>query len=170
MAAKKIKAVKNIKAAKKVINKLKTFKWLAVGLALIGLLYYFKANLVVAIVNGKPVWRVSYTQEINRMAGKQALESLLTKTMIMQEAKKQKVVVANVEIDEEIKKAEEYSQQQGMTLDQLLELQGMKKEDLISTIKLNKLVEKMAGTESAQMQEWVMSLQTNAKIVKWLKN
>jgi len=170
MAAKKIKAVKNIKAAKKVINKLKTFKWLAVGLALIGLLYYFKANLVVAIVNGKPVWRVSYAQEINRMAGKQALESLLTKTMIMQEAKKQKVVVANVEIDEEIKKAEEYSQQQGMTLDQLLELQGMKKEDLISTIKLNKLVEKMAGTESAQMQEWVMSLQTNAKIVKWLKN
>ncbi|MBU1322678.1 SurA N-terminal domain-containing protein [Patescibacteria group bacterium] len=170
MAAKKIKAVKNIKAAKKVINKLKTFKWLAVGLALIGLLYYFKANLVVAIVNGKPVWRVSYAQEINRMAGKQALESLLTKTMIMQEAKKQKVVVANAEIDEEIKKAEEYSQQQGMTLDQLLELQGMKKEDLISTIKLNKLVEKMAGTESAQMQEWVMSLQTNAKIVKWLKN
>lgn len=166
MAAKKIKAVKNIKAAKKVINKLKTFKWLAVGLALIGLLYYFKANLVVAIVNGKPVWRVSYAQEINRMAGKQALESLLTKTMIMQEAKKQKVVVANAEIDEEIKKAEEYSQQQGMTLDQLLELQGMKKEDLISTIKLNKLVEKMAGTESAQMQEWVMSLQTNAKIVK----
>lgn len=170
MAAKKIKAVKNVKVAKKVINKLKTFKWLAVGLALIGLLYYFKANLVVAIVNGKPIWRVSYAQEINRMAGKQALESLLTKTMIMQEAKKQKVVVANAEIDEEIKKAEEYSQQQGMTLDQLLELQGMKKEDLISTIKLNKLVEKMAGTESAQMQEWVMSLQTNAKIVKWLKN
>jgi len=41
---------------------------------------------------------------------------------------------------------------------------------LINTIKLNKLVEKMAGTESAKMQEWVMNLQTNAKIVKWLKN
>lgn len=170
MAAKKVKVTKNVKVAKKVINKLKTFKWLAVGLAVIGLLYYFKANLVVAIVNGKPVWRVSYTQEINRMAGKQALESLLVKTLIMQEAKKQNTVVTDTEINDEIKQAEAYSQQQGMTLDQLLELQGMKKEDLINTIKLNKLVEKMAGTESAKMQEWVMNLQTNAKVIKWLNN
>ncbi|MCG2691963.1 SurA N-terminal domain-containing protein [Microgenomates group bacterium] len=161
---------KKVKVTKKIVNKLKAFKWLAVGLALIGLLYYFKANLVVAIVNGKPVWRVSYTQEINRLAGKQALESLLVKTLIMQEAKKQKAFISDEEINNEIKQAEEYSQQQGMELDQLLELQGMKKEDLINTIKINKLVEKMAGTESAQMQEWVMNLQTNAKIVKWLKN
>jgi len=161
---------KKVKVTKKVINKLKTFKWLAVGLALIGLLYYFKANLVVAIVNNKPVWRTNYNKEINRLAGKQALESLLVKTLIMQEAKKQKAFISDEEINNEIKQAEEYSQQQGMELDQLLELQGMKKEDLINTIKLNKLVEKMAGTESAQMQEWVMNLQTNAKIVKWLKN
>ncbi|OIP04374.1 hypothetical protein AUK18_00200 [Candidatus Beckwithbacteria bacterium CG2_30_44_31] len=162
--------MKKVKISKKAVKKLKAFKWLAVGLALIGLLYYFKANLVVAIVNGKPVWRVSYSQEINKMAGKQAFESLLVKTLITQEAKKQKAFISEEEINNEIKQAEEYSQQQGMTLDQLLELQGMKKEDLINTIKLNKLVEKMAGTESAKMQEWVMNLQTNAKIVKWLKN
>lgn len=161
--------MKKIKISKKAVNKLITFKWLAVGLALIGLLYYFKANLVVAIVNGKPIWRVSYTQEINRMAGKQALESLLVKTLIMQEAKKQKAVISEEEINNELKQAEEYSQKQAMTLDQLLELQGMKKEDLISTIRLNKLVEKMAGTESAKMQEWITNLQTNAKIVKWLE-
>jgi len=162
--------MKKVKISKKMVNKLKTFKWLAVGLALIGLLYYFKANFVVAVVNGKPVWRISYTQEINRMAGKQALENLLVKTLIMQEAKKQNTVVTDSEVNEEIKQAEAYSQQQGMTLDQLLELQGMKKEDLIDTIKLNKLVEKMAGTESAQMQEWIMNLQTNAKVIKWLNN
>ena len=161
---------KKVKVTKKIVNKLKAFKWLAVGLALIGLLYYFKANLVVAIVNGKPVWRVSYTQEINKLAGKQALESLLTKTLIMQEAKKQKASVGDEEINTEIKRIEEYSQQQEMTLDQLLKLQGVKKEDLIKDIRLQKLVEKMAGTESAQIQEWVMNLQTNAKIVKWLKN
>ena len=166
----KIEGMKKVKISKKAVKKLKAFKWLAVGLALIGLLYYFKANLVVAIVNGKPVWRVSYSQEINKMAGKQAFESLLVKTLITQEAKKQKAFISEEEINNEIKQAEEYSQQQGMTLDQLLELQGMKKEDLINTIKLNKLVEKMAGTESAKMQEWVMNLQTNAKIVKWLKN
>lgn len=138
-------------------------------LGLFGLLFYFKNLLVVAWVNGKPVWRVSYSQEINRLAGKQALESLLVKTMVLQEAKKQKAAVTDSEINEEIKQAEEYSQQQGMTLDQLLELQGMKKEDLINTIRINKLVEKMAGTESAKMQEWVMNLQTNAKVIKWLK-
>ena len=154
----------------KKVNKLKAFKWLAVGLALIGLVYYFKASFVVAIVNGKPIWKVSYSQEINRLAGKQALEKLIIKTMILQEAEKQKTVVADSEINEEIKQAEEFSQQQGMSLDQLLELQGMKKEDLISTIKLNKLVEKMAGTESAKVQEWITNLQTNGKTVKWLNN
>jgi len=154
----------------KKVNKLKAFKWLAVGLALIGLVYYFKASFVVAIVNGKPIWKVSYSQEINRLAGKQALENLIIKTMILQEAEKQKTVVADSEINEEIKQAEEFSQQQGMSLDQLLELQGMKKEDLISTIKLNKLVEKMAGTESAKVQEWITNLQTNGKTVKWLNN
>ncbi|KKS79918.1 MAG: Parvulin-like protein peptidyl-prolyl isomerase [Candidatus Beckwithbacteria bacterium GW2011_GWA2_43_10] len=161
---------KKVKVNKKIVNKLKAFKWLAVGLALIGLVYYFKASFVVAIVNGKPIWKVSYSQEINRLAGKQALENLIIKTMILQEAEKQKTVVADSEINEEIKQAEEFSQQQGMSLDQLLELQGMKKEDLISTIKLNKLVEKMAGTESAKVQEWITNLQTNGKTVKWLNN
>ncbi|MDZ7587586.1 MAG: SurA N-terminal domain-containing protein, partial [Patescibacteria group bacterium] len=135
-----------------------------------GLLYYFKANLVVAIVNNKPVWRASYTREINRLAGKQVLENLLVKTLIMQEAKKQKISVSDEEINNEIKQAEEYSQKQNMTLDELLELQGMKKEDLTDTIRINKLVEKMAGTESAKVQEWITNLQTNAKVVKWLEN
>lgn len=162
--------MKKLKVTKKIVNKLKMIKWLVLGLALIGLLYYFKAYLVVAIVNGKPVWRMSYSREINRLAGKQALENLLTKTMILQEAKKQQVVISNEEINNEVKKLEEYSQQQSMTLDQLLELQGVKKEDLLKDIKLQKLVEQMAGTESAKIQEWIINLQSNAKIVKWLKN
>ncbi|MFH0943008.1 MAG: SurA N-terminal domain-containing protein [Candidatus Beckwithbacteria bacterium] len=158
---------------KKVIKKIKLDKkWLklaVVGLGAIGLLYYFKASLIVAWVNNQPLWKISYNQELNRLAGKQALESLMIKTMIKQEAKKQAVAVNQEELDGEIAKIEEYSQKQGMSLDDLLALQGVKKADLLEDLRLQKLVDKMAGTESAQVQEWITNLQTQAKVINWLK-
>lgn len=157
---KKVKAVKNIKAIKLAI----------VGLAVIGLLYYFKSSLIIAWVNNKPVWKTSYTREMERLAGKQALESLMIKTMINQEAKKQSVIVDQKDIDTEITRIEEFAKQQEMSLDDLLAQQGVKKTDLIDDIRLQKLVDKMAGTESAQIQEWIANLQTQAKVVNWLKD
>lgn len=166
----KIEGMKKVKISKKMVNKLKMFKWLAVGLALIGLLYYFKANLVVAIVNGKPIWKISYTREVNKLAGPQILENLITNQLILQEAVKQNVKVSDEEIQAEINRYKMIMQQQGQDFDQMLTAQGLKIKEVEESIKTNKLIEKMAGTESAQIQEWVMNLQTNAKVIKWLKN
>ncbi|MCX6816862.1 MAG: SurA N-terminal domain-containing protein [Candidatus Beckwithbacteria bacterium] len=138
-------------------------------LAFLGLLFYFKNQIVVAWVNGRPIWKLSYSQELNRLAGQQALNSVITKTLITSEAKKQKVSVANNEIQAEISRIEDLAKQQGTDLNELLTLQGMTRQDLTEDIKLNKLVEKMAGTESAQIQDWLTNLQTQAKIIKWVK-
>lgn len=156
---------------KTVVKKIepKKIRLIVLGLALVGLLIYLKSLLIVAIVNNRPIFRWTYTKELNKVAGKQTLESLITKSLIDAEANKQKVKITKEELDAEIAKIEEFAKQQGADLNQLLELQGMKRQDLINDVRLQKLVEKMAGTESAQIQSWLTNLQTQAKVIKWIK-
>lgn len=158
----------------KVITKVKSFdrKKLVIGaviLGILGLLFIFKNQFVVAFVGGRPIWRLTYSQELNKLAGKQTLDSLITRSLIAGEAKKQNIVIPNTEIQVEITKIEDFAKQQGTDLNQLLIQQGMSRQNLMNDIQLNKMVEKMAGTESAKVQEWIINLQTQAKIIKWVK-
>ena len=89
--------------------------------------------------------------------------------MINQEAKKQSVIVDQKEIDMEIAKIEEFGKQQGMSLDDIFSQPGVEKADLLADIRLQKLVDQMAGTEAAQIQEWIANLQIQSKVVNWLK-
>jgi foldase protein PrsA len=114
-------------------------------LVIAGLLYAFKSWIVVAMVNGQPISRLSYINELERQAGKQTMNSIVTKTLIFQEAKKQNVTVTDAEVNAEIKKIEENLKKQGQRLDQVLTLQGMTKEQLVEQIRLQKLIEKMVG-------------------------
>jgi hypothetical protein len=70
---------------------------------------------------------------------------LMTKAMILQEAKSTGVSISQEELDAELVKIEEIAKQQEMTLDELLELQNVKKKELIKQIEIQKIVEKMAG-------------------------
>lgn len=114
-------------------------------LVIAGLLYFFRSWLVVAMVNGQPISRLSYMNELERQAGKQTMNSLVTKTLILQEAKKQNVAVSDTEVNNEIKTIEDNLKQQGQQLDQVLTLQGMTREQLVEQIRLQKSIEKMVG-------------------------
>jgi len=125
-------------------------KYVLISLVLIiavFLLYYFKGLFITAVVNGEPISRIALIQELEKQYGKQTLSSLVTKTLILQEAKKQNVSVSNQDIDSEIKKIEDNLSKQGQTLDQALLFQGMTKENLIDQIKTQKLIEKMLGKD-----------------------
>lgn len=111
------------------------------------LLYYFRGVFVAAVVNGQPISRLEIIQEAEKQTGKQALNTQVRNLLIEQEARKQNVTVSEKEIDDEIKKVEGTLAQQGQKLDQVLQLQGMTKEDLRKLIKLDKLVGKMVGKE-----------------------
>lgn len=126
-------------------------KWyLTAGLIIIllaGLLYIFRSLFVAAVVNGQPVSRFSVISDLERQSGKQALDTLVTKTLILQEAKKQNVTVSQDEINTETKKIEDNVKKQGQTLDQVLALQGMDRNALIDQIKIQKIVEKLLGKD-----------------------
>jgi parvulin-like peptidyl-prolyl isomerase len=114
-------------------------------LVIAGLLYFLRSWFVVAMVNGQPVSRITYMNELERQAGKQTMNSLITKTLILQEAKKQNVNVGDNEVNSEISKIESNLKQQGQRLDQVLTLQGMTRDQLIEQIRIQKSIEKMVG-------------------------
>ena len=123
----------------------KHFVYLAIILGLIGLLYFFKDRFVVAWVNGKPITRIAYVRELEKLAKNQAVDSLLTKQLIIAEAAKQKITIAKEEVDEAMANIEERAKAQGTTLDELLTAQGVSLQSVREEVKLQKLLEKMVG-------------------------
>lgn len=116
-------------------------------LAVAALLYFFKGLFFVAIVNGQAVSRISLVREMEKQFGKQALDSEITKILILQEARKKNVSVDKKEIDGEITKIEENLKSQGQDLNQALAMQGMTRESLANQIMLQKTVEKLLGNQ-----------------------
>lgn len=124
--------------------------WLIFGcvaIVIVGLLYYYRGLFVVASVNGVPISRVSVIQELEKRGGKQMLNQLVTKALIVQEAKKQNIAISREEINQEIKKLGENLSKRGQNIDQLLAAQGMAKTDLVEEIRIQKLVEKILAKE-----------------------
>lgn len=129
--------------------------YLIIGLvviALLGLAYFYRSLFIVATVNGEPISRLTYIQELERMSGQQAMNALVTKTLILQEASEQNVTVGDEEVDQEISEIEENLQSQGQDLDSVLTLQGLTREALREQIYLQKLIEKMVG-ENVQVSD-----------------
>lgn len=108
-------------------------------------LYLLRGLFIVAVVNGKPIWRLSVVSQLEKESGKQILDQLITTSLIFQEASRQGVSVSNQEVSERIKKIEDSLSAQGQTLDSVLTLQGMNRAKLAEQITMQLLLEKMLG-------------------------
>lgn len=118
-------------------------------LVILGLLYAFRGAFISATVNGQPIGRLTIVRELEKQSGKRVLESLVTKTIILQEAKKKNITVSDKDIEGQIKKIETNIKAQGMTLDQALQSQGMTRASLKDEMKLQLMVQKLVGNSAA---------------------
>ncbi len=118
-----------------------------------GVLYRFKDQFIVAMVNGQPISRLALIEELEKQYGKDTLDVLVTRALVWQEAKKQGVTVSSEELDQEIKKIEEEVAAQGKDLNQLLSMQGMTQDELKEQIKIQKTAEKIVGKDIAVTDE-----------------
>jgi peptidyl-prolyl cis-trans isomerase C len=107
--------------------------------------FWFGKWYTVAKVNGEVISRSEYTKELEKAAGKQVLDGLTTKKIIMQEAKKKNIAINNNDVEAELKKIEAQLKAQGQSLDQVLAFQGQTRDSLKEQIVLQKTVEKMVG-------------------------
>jgi hypothetical protein len=109
--------------------------------------YFFRSLFIAATVNGQPIWRLNLIRELEIQSGKETLNGLISKTLVLQEAKKQNVIVSKEEIDQEIKNLEENFSKQGQDLNQILIAQGLSKEGLVEQIRFQKIIEKILGKD-----------------------
>lgn len=135
-------------------EKLKTCKYCTkqkmvfVGiLILLVVILVIKGWVFVAFVNNQPIFRISLIKELEKQGGKRVLDSAISKALILQEARKQKIVVNQDEINAEIKKIEDQLTKQGQNLDTILAGQGLKRNELDDQIKMQIIIEKILGKD-----------------------
>ncbi len=121
-------------------------------LAVLAFLYY--RFCIVATVNGKPITRFSYIQNLIKTDQKQTLKQMANEALIYQEAQKQGVEIEKSLIDTEIASIEAKIVEQGQTLEAALSAEGMTKSDLEAQIRIQKIAEKLSNpnTEVTQAQ------------------
>lgn len=126
----------------------KSYVALVIAILLIGaLLYFYRGVFVAAVVNGQPISRLEVIRQTEQASGKQTLDTLVRNALIEQKAKQENVNVSDQEINDEIKKLQDNLSKQGQNIDQVLQAQGMTKDDLKKLIRLDKLVSKMVGKD-----------------------
>lgn len=110
-------------------------------------LFLLKNFLTAATVNGESLYRINLISELEKQEGKKVLEGMITQKLIEQEAKKQKIVIGNKDIDAEIKKIEDNLKQRGQDLSSVLALQGLTIDKIKGEIKINLIVKKLLGNK-----------------------
>lgn len=116
---------------------------------------YFRGVFIAAVVNGKPISRLSIVKELEKQAGGQVLDSSISRTLINQEAKKEDITVEKKKIEEEISKIENQLETEGQSLDQVLEFQGLTREDVYQQTKIQLLIEKLLEDDLKVSEEEV---------------
>lgn len=118
-----------------------------VVIVLILAIYLGKGLVVAALVNGQPVSRLSIIHDLEKQSGKAALDAVVTRVLVFQEADKKHITVSEKDIDGEISRIRTQFQAQGQNLDQLLSTQGLTKEKFRDEVKVQLLVTKILGDQ-----------------------
>lgn len=117
------------------------------------LLWMGRSELIVATVNGKPISRLEVIKILEAKSGQAAVESLIQKQLIEQEAEKRNIKVADSEVKSDIAKIEKNFSSTGQNLDLVLTQRAMTRDDLYIQIRLQKLVNKMIGRVGVSEKE-----------------
>jgi len=118
-----------------------------VALILSVFLYFFRGLFVVALVNNKPITRLSLIRRLEKESGQAVLENLVINELILQEARKKGVSISPEDIQEEINNITEIVEAQGTTLEAALSMQGQTIDDLTENIKIQKIAEEILKDE-----------------------
>lgn len=120
-------------------------------LALSALVLANKGMLVAAVVDGKPIFRWELNGVLVDRYGKQTLEGMISEKLIAGEAQKNGVVMNPAEVaarEEEIVK----SLGGGMSLEEILKIQGLSKDEFDRQITLQLTVQKILGKDLTIME------------------
>jgi len=114
--------------------------------------FLLKDKFLVAVVNGKPIFRYELGQRLTSSFGKETLENLIIEKLIQDEARKDKISVAEKEIDEEVAKIGR-SLGEGAKIEEVLAFQGISLKDFRQQLKVRLQVNKILENEITVSEE-----------------
>jgi foldase protein PrsA len=118
------------------------------GLILIlGLLYSYKSQFIVATVNGQPISRIALVKELERQGKELAVDSLISQELIFQEAKRQKIGISQKELNKAVEEVENSFKTNNQTLDAFLNQQNITYKDFLQQVRLQLIMEKLLSDE-----------------------
>lgn len=123
----------------------KTLIIVGIVLAVVVVAYLLKGLVIAATVNGAPISRFAVISELEKVSGKNALESLITRKLISDEARVKGITVSKEEVAAEIKNIADRLKAQGQDLATALQSANMKQSDLEEQISAQKVVEKLVA-------------------------
>jgi len=125
-------------------------------LVLLGLGYFLRGQYLVAIVDGRPIFRFQLNQKMLSSYGKATLEEMIMEDLIREEAAKKKIDVTSQEVDQEVAKFEK-SLGAGTKLDDFLKYQGMSLADFREQLKLKLQVDKILDKDITVTEDEISS-------------
>ena len=128
---------------KKVVRKVNVGPIIALIVIVAAVYAYFRFGIV-ATVNGRPISRFSYWQNLEKVDKKQTIKQMANEALVFQAAAKDKIVIEKSVIESEIASVEAQIKAQGQTLEGALAAEGLTRTDLEDQIRIQKMVEKMA--------------------------
>jgi len=131
------------------------------------LLGYFKKNwFVAAIVNGKPIANLTLQSRLNSYFREQALQEMITEQIILDEAKKNNIVITKDQIDKKIAEIEA-SFGGAQALDQYLAAQGQTRahvrDQIEAQLAADELYKNEATVSAEEVQKFVTQNQAQLK-------
>ena len=127
-------------------------------------LYFFKGQFVVALVNNRPIWRRVFVKTLEKQGGQQVLDSLIIENLILQAAQKEGISISDEAVNQEIEKIKANFSSQGQDFDQLLAAQGISQKELAKQIEIQKTAELIAGKNISVSDEEVANYLTENEI------
>jgi len=143
---------------------MRTKSLIVLVVVLVGAGYYFKGHFIAAKVDGHIISRMAVISQLERRGGKQELDLLINKQLILNEADKMDIMVTDQEIKEDIDKLQAQVAVQGMTLEQLFVNQGISREEFEREITIQKKAEKVLADKIAVSDEEVQKYIKDNKI------
>jgi len=155
------KPVKKEQLAKKSI-------WPIIILLVALALWFLRSQIIVAMVNGKPITRFKLISELEKQGASQILDSLVTMELVNQAINEADIKVDDQEIADQMAEIEATLASQNQNLDDILAMQNLTREDIEKDIKLNLQVDKILADKIQVTDEEVMEyFETNKEILNF---
>lgn len=146
--------------------KTKKILWPIIILLIALALWFLKDQVIVAMVNGKPITRFQVIKELEKQGASQVLESLVTMELVKQVIDKSAIEIDEEAIKQQMTEIEENLSAQGQNLDDILVAQNLTRADVEKDIKLNLQLDKILADKIQVSEEEVLEyFETNKEFL-----